>query len=256
MQHRRGKLFQPGPPPADRYRHAKGHAELRLDHVGRVIGALGRLTDHRNARFQHTDGDAADIIGSQLMALHEVQDRINRGLGVATTGVGFDCGVQNLEVTAQAGGQPAGIGIVGVGFEKAVPALKNRGRSDKAGLGQQRGVNTAEGRPTRMEPFGPGAFGQKLHRAGGLAAGNTDGGQQLVGTQPQQPAGADRRPERAAGRGRMKATGVVSLGADRHGQTRRRLKAGHPSAEKGRPARPELLGHGQGCGKHAHPQMD
>ena len=64
-------------------------------------------------------------------------------------------------------------------------------------------------RPAGMESLGPGSLRQVFHAAGGLAARDAQGVDEVVALQPQQPPGNHRSAESPAGAGGMEASPVM-----------------------------------------------
>ena len=244
FQHGVGKFIQPGPPFEQGHRNPKGQAELGLNHVRGTILALGRLADDRNAGFEHPDSDPLDLLGLQVVFPCEAEHRVNRSLGIATAGVRFDRGLQNLKILAQSLTDFARLGSHAIGFEKAVPPFEDRVRTAEALFCQQGSMNAAERGPARMKAFCPGPLGQKLHRPGRLTAGNAESGQQLGFTQAQQLGRAGRSAKGAAGRRGMEPATIVLGRFEGHSQPGRDLKADHTRGEKILAARADLFCHG------------
>jgi len=69
-----------------------------------------------------------------------------------------------------------------------------------------------------MGTLGPGAVGEELHRAGGLAEADTEGALDLRGVEAQDVAHGRRRAEGAAGRRGMEAAFVMVAGAEREAE--------------------------------------
>ena len=118
-------------------------------------------------------------------------------------------------------------------------------------------MNAVLRREPRMDSFGPCTVGQKLHRPGSHASRDPDGGEGLIGCQPEQFRRCNRRAKHTAGGRHMKTERVMFLGLHRHRDAGRGLISGHHCGEEGIG---RSVGHGLGQrqrgGIHSCAQMN
>src|SRR5438128_2225504 len=107
-----------------------------------------------------------------------------------------------------------------------------------------------------MEPLGPRAVRQELHRAGGLAARDPERGGEVWRVEPEDEPGGRRRAEGAAGAGRVKAAAVVGGGAERHGESRGHLVSRDRGVEDRPAAGAGQLGRGERGREDARAEVD
>ena len=180
------------------------------------------------------------------MLAHDGENGVDRTLHVAAAGVRFDGGVQDLEGLAETVGEALRNRVARVAVQKTVAAFQDSERPRESFGRQQRRVNAVLRRQAGMDSLGPRAIGQKLHRSGGHAARDANGGEGLLRRQAEQFRRCDRRAENAAGGRHMKTERVMFLGLHRHRDTGGGFEPGDHSGEEriGR-----SLGHGFGQGE-------
>jgi hypothetical protein len=90
-------------------------------------------------------------------------------LGVEGDGLGHLACAEAIEQ-----GIPARRQGVREAAERPVRILEHGARADEASFREQRGADAALRRPARVQPLGPGAFGEILDDAGGETAGDAE----------------------------------------------------------------------------------
>ena len=155
--------------------------------------------------------------GCSRYSLHDFKYPVNGALHIAAAGVRLDTGPQDFKRLPQTIEDFSGLGLVGIGFQEAVPSLEDGRGSSESLLGKSGCHDPVMSRPAGMEPLGPGSFRQILHAARGHAPCDTHGTQQLVLIKLEQLAGSNGGPKNAAGARGMKATLIMGSGI--HGFT-------------------------------------
>ena len=107
------------------------------------------------------------------------------------------------------------MGVVAVADQKPVLALDRFGRADEIVARQGRGDHAVHRGGADLIALVPGAVDQKLQRARGLAAGDTERGDDLRFRQPEQFRRRRRGAIGARGRGRMEAARIMRGGIER-----------------------------------------
>ena len=142
-------------------------------------------------------------------------------------------------------------------MQKTVAPFQDSERPRESFGREQRRVNPVLSRQAGMDSLGPRALGQELHRSGGHAAGDPDGGESLLRSEAEQFRRCYGRAENSAGGRHVKTERVMFLGLHGHRDTRGSFEAGDYSGEEciGR-----SLGHGFGqrerSGIHCCAQMN
>src|ERR1700722_5358310 len=170
-----------------------------------------RLGDDSPPSLEHCYFDAMNLAGFQIVLAQDVEHGVNRTLHVAATGVWFDGGVQDLKGLAEIGGEALWNRVSRVAVQKAVAAFQDSERPRESFGRQQRRMNAVLRRQAWMDSLGPRAIGQKLHRSGGHAARDSNGGKRLLLRQTEQFCGRDGSAEDAAGGRHMKTQRVMFL---------------------------------------------
>ena len=139
-------------------------------------------------------------------------------MAVAAGRIGLHGDFHGLPDFAEAGDRLGRIRVRRVAGEEAGLALEGLGRAAIAFGRQRRGDQAGHGGVADMGAFGPGAVGEELHRAGGLAQADAEGALDLPGVQAHDAGDGSRCAERAAGRRGMEAALVMVARPEGHAE--------------------------------------
>ena len=118
--------------------------------------------------------------GVRLCSRRIAMMRVERGMGVAAARIGFNADLHGLVGRAEARDRLVRMGVVAVADEQAVLAFDRFGRADEVVARQRGGDHAVHGGGADLIALVPGAVDQELQRARGLAAGDAEGGDDLL----------------------------------------------------------------------------
>src|SRR3990172_769155 len=126
-------------------------------------------------------------------------------------------------------------------FVQPEPAFVWFGRCDKTAAREMRDRNTRDGRPSRMQAFIPGAFFEEFLARGRRAARESLRHDELLGSQPMEPARLQRARKMRADSGRMK-TKIMEVAFGRTANARNDLHAQYVRGEQIAPGAAQVFG--------------
>ena len=145
--------------------------------------------------------------------------------------------------------------VVGVAGEQAVLALDRFARADEIVARQRRGDHAIHRGGADLVALVPGAVDQELQRARGLAAGDAEGGDDLLLGQAEQFARGGRRAIGAGGRGRVEAARVMRGRVERVAEPAADLIARDDRGQHVAARRADHLADGEGGRNHRRARM-
>ncbi len=145
----------------------RAHGELRLVH---------RLRHHHAAQnvdgaLVHAGDDAGDVVGAELLALHQIQQRIGGRMGMAAGGMELERGFRQRPAAAEAIGKCARIGVFRHPGGHALLAFEDVLRAGQAVFRQVGRKQAIGGGLGGVQLLGVGGVAEELPEAGGLGAG-------------------------------------------------------------------------------------
>ena len=164
---------------------------LRIDH----------RPEHVDRALVHMGGEAADLVGAQVVRLHHLLQGVGGRMGVPARGVELERGLGQRPALAQAVDQAGRIGVARHARCEALRTLEDAARPGEPFEREIGRHQAAGGGVGGVELLGVGRVAQELPEAGRLGAGRAEGMQHPLGRQPQQMAGGGRGGEGPGGAG-------------------------------------------------------
>ncbi len=207
---------------------------LRLDHPAEHVD--GALVDPR--------GDRGDLRVIEPFALHQRQQRVGRGMGMAARGVELERGFQQRPAAAEAIHQALGVGVAGHPGGHPLLAFEDVSRAAQAVGGEIGGEQPVGGGLGGMQLLGIGGVAEELPEPGGLGSGAAEQVDEALAVEVHQLAHRHCRGE-GADRGSGMEHPVVGT-AEEFADADAGLVAGHRREDQLGAAAAEVLGRGQG----------
>src|SRR5690606_5289815 len=220
------------------------HGELGLVHGLRHHHA----TQHIDGALVHAGGDPGDLVGGEVLALHQQQQRIGGRVGVTAGGVELEAGFHQRPALAQAVGQPARISVLGHAGGHALLAFQDVARPGQPLGGQVGGQQAVGGGLGGVQLLGVGGVAQEFPQTGGLGAGTAQQVDELLLVEAHQLAHGHGGGQGADGRGGVEDAVVGTT--EEFTDADARLVAGQGGQQQLAAGLAQVLGGGQGGREH------
>ena len=194
-------------------------------------------------------GQGGHLIRRDRRVDRQIARQFDGRMGQVASGVIFEQVLADPETARRRRARRLGVEMVAHRVGQALRRLEHVVAASEAAFGQARGENAAGRGLADMQRL---AHGPELRfQTGRLGRGDADGGRHLRGVEAEQATGADRRTDRADGRGGVKTFGVMAVLHEAADPTFD-LIAGDKGGQQIGATHRRLTGQGQNGGRHRH----